>query len=386
MKGNTQLRQENIRRLLGEIRDRAPITKRELQDITGFSWGNISFITNKLLSERYIVPSGKQETSVGRKPEEYDINTAENLIIGVDYHSEGFVLVVTDLRGRPVYSDRRAFPEYDMQLQMSILFDAIDKAIASHEKELIRYIAVGMQGVVDPENGKVLRLGHLVDDSPYPICEVLEQRYQLPAMLIHDPDCAMRAEMSHGALKDSGVSTALLIRLEKRGSGMSIMMNNRLCTGSHGRAGEIGRMLIPYNGESGYTYLDWLTPEPGISYLYRELSGTDADVTYDQVAELARNGDIISMDIFHRLTVGIGMALINVVNLFNPECVVLFGDLRQYADLYMDTLLDLLVENAYDTSVRLLLSDLDNDAAAAGAALWAADRVMNELTFSEMGE
>ena len=102
MKGNTQLRQENIRRLLGEIRDRAPITKRELQDITGFSWGNISFITNKLLIERYIVPSGKQETSVGRKPEEYDINTAENLIIGVDYHLGGFVLVVTDLRGRPV--------------------------------------------------------------------------------------------------------------------------------------------------------------------------------------------------------------------------------------------------------------------------------------------
>ena len=66
--------------------------------------------------------------------------------------------------------------------------------------------------------------------------------------------------------------------------------------------------------------------------------------------------------------------------------MVLFGDLLQYADMYMDTLLDLLVENAYDTSVRLLLSDLDNDAAAAGAALWAADRVMNELTFSEMGE
>lgn len=386
MKGNTQLRQENIRRLLGEIRDRAPITKRELQDITGFSWGNISFITNKLLTERYIVPSGKQETSVGRKPEEYDINTGENLIIGVDYHANGFVLVVTDLRGRAVYSDHRTFPEYDLKLQMDILYESIDQAITAHDEGAIRYIAVGMQGVVDPEHGKVLRLGCVVDDQPFPICEVLEQRYHLPTMLIHDPDCAMRAEMSHGVLKDSGVSTALLIRFEKRGSGMSIMMNNRLCTGSHGRAGEIGRMLIPYNGESGYTYLDWLTPEPNVQWAYRQISGTDADITYDQVAELARGGDPVSMEIFHRLTVGIGMALINVVNLFNPEYVVLFGDLRQYADLYMDTLLDLLDENAYDTSVRLLLSDLDNDAAAAGAALWAADRVMNELTFSEMGE
>ncbi len=386
MKGNTQLRQENIRRLLGEIRDRAPITKRELQDVTGFSWGNISFITNKLLTERYIVPSGKQETSVGRKPEEYDINTGENLIIGIDYHSNGFVLVVTDLRGRAVYSDSRSFPEQDLESQMSILYKSIDQAIAEHDEGTIRYIAVGMQGVVDPEHGTVLYLGRVVDDTPFPICEVLQQRYHLPTMLIHDPDCAMRAEMSHGVLKDSGVSTALLIRLERRGSGMSIMMNNRLCTGSHGRAGEIGRMLIPYNGESGYTYLDWLTPESSVQWMYRQISGTEADVTYDQVAGLARSGDPVSMDIFHRLTVGIGMALINVVNLFNPEYVVLFGDLRQYADLYMDTLLDLLDENAYDTSVRLLLSDLDDDAAAAGAALWAADRVMNELTFSEMGE
>ena len=47
MKGNTQLRQESIRQVLSEIKYNGPISKRELQDKTGFSWGKISFISNE---------------------------------------------------------------------------------------------------------------------------------------------------------------------------------------------------------------------------------------------------------------------------------------------------------------------------------------------------
>lgn len=55
MKGNTQLRQESIRRVLSQIKYSGPISKRKLQDKTGFSWGKISFVSNLLLNEKYVM-------------------------------------------------------------------------------------------------------------------------------------------------------------------------------------------------------------------------------------------------------------------------------------------------------------------------------------------
>ena len=89
MKGNTQLRQKSLKKALTEIRNRGPVSKRELQDITGFSWGNISSITTELYNEKFIMVSGKQETFVGRKPDVFDININDNLIIGIDF-SNGY--------------------------------------------------------------------------------------------------------------------------------------------------------------------------------------------------------------------------------------------------------------------------------------------------------
>ena len=383
MKGNTQLRQDNIRRLLLEIRDRAPITKRELQKITGFSWGNISFITNKLLADRYIVSSGKQETVVGRKPDEYDINTDDNLFIGIDCSTSGIKLVVTDMRGRAIAQQQATYPDRDREAVLATIYAAVEQTLSQFNSANFRYIAMAVQGIVDAEAGVSKQLGSLQNWKDVPLKTLLEERFGLPVMLIHDPDCLMRTEMSYGVLRASNAGTALLVRMERNGMGMSIMMNNRLCTGVHGRAGEIGRMVIPYDGPSGFTYLDWLTPEQGLAYMYEEVTGERQDITYAQLAELARNQDPVGMQIFHKLTVGIGIALINLVNLFNPEYLILYGELQQYGDLYMDTLSALLQENAYDSSVKLCMSSTGPNSAAIGAALWATDRVMEQLQFVE---
>lgn len=384
MKGNTQLRQDNIRRLLSEIRDHAPITKRKLQRITGFSWGNISFITNKLLNDRYIVSSGKQDTGVGRKPDEYDVNTDDNLFIGIDCSNDGLKLVVTDMRGRAVFQKQTGYPSLQRDAVLNTFYDLIQQTLDAFPAASFRYIAVGMQGLVDTEAGVSRLIGRFEGWQDVPLKAILEERFSLPVMLIHDPDCLMRTEMSYGVLRSANAGTALLVRMERNGVGMSIMMNNRLCTGVHGCAGEIGRMIIPYDGPSGFTYLDWLMPEEGLKSLYAEVCGEERPINYEQLAELARNNDPVGLQIFHKLTVGIGMALINLVNLFNPEYVILYGELQQYADLYMETLTALLRENAYDSSVKLCMSDTGPDSAAIGAALWAADRVMEELQFMEV--
>jgi predicted transcriptional regulator len=67
MKSNTQLRQESLKKVISVIREKGPISKRELQRITGFSWGNISSTITLLCEEVIISCSGKQETGLGRR-------------------------------------------------------------------------------------------------------------------------------------------------------------------------------------------------------------------------------------------------------------------------------------------------------------------------------
>ena len=79
-----QMRKSNICVLLSEIKNNDPLSKRDLQDRTGLSWGAISSITAMLCDKGFIVPTGKQRTNVGRKPFQLDINPNDYFIIGVD--------------------------------------------------------------------------------------------------------------------------------------------------------------------------------------------------------------------------------------------------------------------------------------------------------------
>ena len=69
MKGNTKHHLENVRSILTNIRDYAPITTGSLQELTHYSNSNVALIISKLLASKHIVCSKKVETSVGRKPQ-----------------------------------------------------------------------------------------------------------------------------------------------------------------------------------------------------------------------------------------------------------------------------------------------------------------------------
>ncbi len=99
---SAQMRVGNMRTLLTTIRDHGPIAKRELQQLTGPSWGSVSSLTTLLLHSRYVVAAGKQATASGRRPDELDINSGDNYIIGLDINLTGLCGVVTDMKGRIV--------------------------------------------------------------------------------------------------------------------------------------------------------------------------------------------------------------------------------------------------------------------------------------------
>lgn len=383
MKGNTQLRQESLKKVLFEIRSRGPVSKRELQELTGFSWGNVSSITKTLLENKYIMPSGKQDTASGRKPEEYDININDNYIIGIDFNSEGVLAILGDLKGRIVSKYSVEFIEKTRKEAEEKLFTLIEKIIEENSSKNIPYIAVAMQGAVDTQNGVSVKISAIEGWENVPICSIISERFNKKTIMLHDPDCLLYAERFFGALKQNDTENAVLLRMD-HGIGIAAMLENRMYMGTKGKTCEIGDMVIPSGPDNERRFVRELISEKRIVRYYVEATDSKEEITADIIAEKARSGDKAAQLIFERIGEALAIAINNTANLLNPEIVIIFGAFRRYADLFLQDATRILGALMGDKRPIIKLSDLEMSAAAIGAVLFAADMFIDDTVFIEL--
>ncbi len=377
MKVNTQLRQESIKRVLSEIKQNGPVSKRELQKITGFSWGNISSITTLLLNEKYIMSSGKQETYVGRKPEKLDININDNYIIGIDFNSQGVLAVLCDLKGRKIEKYGTRFKEKNKDYALRALNALVEKVIKENPFKNIAYIAVAMQGKVDTENGISVRISAIKGWKNVPVCEILKTRFGIDTVMLHDPDCLLYTEKYFGRLRGSAIENAVLLRID-HDIGISAMLNYKIYMGVKGKTCEIGTIFVPIKDTDKWDRLQNIIREDAIVKEYGDLNKS-----CDDIAVLARNGDEKAAEIFKKIGYSLGFAVNNVASLLNPEAVILFGDFTKHSDLFLREAERVLQTAASEILFDVVLSELNNDSAAVGVALFAAEKLMEKLEFKD---
>ena len=376
MKSNTQLRQKSIKKVLNEIRIRGPVSKRELQEITGFSWGNISSITTELLNDNYITASGKIETVVGRRPEAFDINENDNFIIGIDFSTKGVLAVLCDLRGRVIIKTEKQFVKREKTEALDTLYVSIDELIKKAKNNKILYIAIAMQGDVDSENGISIKIRKITDWRNIPLCSILKEKYGLNSVMFHDPDCILHTEKYYGILSEKSVKNSLLLSITNHGIGIATLLDGKIYMGNGGKTCEIGNMVIP-DVESNKPEIlqdifsaDWINKQSG-----------NVGVSVIDIANKAREGSVSDIKAFKNLGSALGIALNNTSYLFNPQKIILFGSFCKHSDLFLEytkaKLSELMGEDAPDVS----LSKFDDTAAAIGATLFAADLFVKEFEF-----
>ena len=387
MKGNTQLRQESLKKVLTEIRKSGPVSKRELQKITGFSWGNISSIITLLCDSGYIVSAGKQDTGIGRKPDEYDINIDNNFIIGVDFSSAWVFALVCDLRGRIVKEFKVDIPYTKAcrtrEFAQKLLFKIVGEAVEFCNGKNVSYIAVAMQGDVDTVNGISVNLSSIDKWENVPVCQMLEEKFNVKTVMLHDPDCVIYAERFYGALADDDINNAVEIRFE-HGLGIAAILDGKIYKGNNGRTCEIRKMLVPSKNEDGYNSLtEILGGMENLTKAYYKAAGDK--VSFEALGELARNGNKHALEIFNEVITALAFALSNVCALYNPDKIVIFGELNKVEDLIIDCLEGLISELMEEDEIipKIEISKLDYTAAAVGAALFAADYMIEQLYFEK---
>lgn len=393
-RNSSQIKDNNVRTLLYAIKQNGPIAKRDLQHLTGLSWGAVSSLTGELQESGYVVLCGKQITSVGRKPAELDINGNDFYLVGIDLNTSALSGVVTDLKGRIVREWTRLFARLDYDCVLETLFSLLDEILLQEfPGKTFMGIGLAVQGFVDVEKGISVYLPRVRHWKNVPLKTMIEERYGYYTNLMHDPDCLMIAERTFGAVCLGLSQNAILLRLDG-GIGMSIMSNGQLHMGANGKSGEFGHVSVRKDGPvctcGNKGCLEELASGDGLVRRFVEQVNqgrkTIVDIStlntegYRALAVAAQKGDALCIELFQQMGEYLGFALSGLMNVLDPELVVLYGELANYRTLFFGALFEQMNAHLYTgIAPKVIFSEQGKDAAAQGAALVVANHVIDTI-------
>jgi len=270
------------------------------------------------------------------------------------------------------------------------LLDGIDHLLSGNGLLPSNLAAVGLAaaGVIDIKNGLVTTSPNLPGWRDVPLKSLISQRYRLPTFLINDADAAALGEHRFGAGR--GLNTLVLLTVGT-GIGGGIIIDGELYFGSRASAAEIGHMVIDVNGpkcacgNSGC--LEALASGTAVareargrlmrgalSSLVEMAGGPLENITAELVHRAAREGDILANEVIAQAAFYLGIGVSNVVNIFNPEAVIIGGSLSAMGDLLLQPVREIVKDRALPLlarTVRILPARLGNDAGLFGAAIYA---------------
>ncbi|MGI6085178.1 MAG: ROK family protein [Acetivibrionales bacterium] len=249
----------------------------------------------------------------------------------------------------------------------------------------VHCIGIGSPGTHDREKGIILYNNNLCFNN-VPIREELQKLINVPIYLENDANCAAIAESVAGAAK--GMDSAIIITIGT-GIGGGIILNQKLFTGSNGIGGELGHTVIELNGEQctcgrkgcweAYSAAPALiretrkAAEKSPQSKIHELCGGNLDNIDAKTAfDAARLGDEAGCAVVDKYIDIFAEALANIVNIFQPNVIVIGGGVSKEGDNLILPLKEKMKGKTYSNqdipATPIVVARMGNDAGIVGAA------------------
>jgi glucokinase len=305
---------------------------------------------------------------------------------GVDIGGTKVLSVCLDAEGLIVGQDLCA-TEAERGPEAVVKVVAASLRTAAQGRELAG-IGISMAGILDPKRGVVSIAPNLPGWRDVPLVRLVGERLGLPVALENDANAAALAEHRLGAGR--GATNMILVTIGT-GLGAGLVLNGRLYSGASGAAGEVGHMQLDPDGPpcscgrrgclealaAGWALARRATEiigrEPGglLTHMAAKAGGEpDARLLEDA----ANAGDASAAAAIDAAGRALGAGLANLVNLLNPEVIVIGGGLRKLGDRYLGPAQEVMRREAFAQSVadvRVVEAGLGDEAPAIGAALLA---------------
>jgi transcriptional regulator of PTS gene len=376
------IKQVNAGRVYKLIDQFGPISRIDLSKLSELAPASITKITRELIDAHLVHETVVQEaTSRGRPAVGLQTNNEGwqflSMRLGRGYLTialhelGGSVLIDTKIDLEPVAQDK----------MLARLLQEIEDFFQTYSTELDRVtsIALTLPGLVNSDTGTVLQMPHYDVDN-LALGPAIYEATGLPVFIANDTRAWALAEKLFGNSQQNNNSVLISIH---HGLGAGIILDGRVLAGRHGNIGELGHIQIDPNGKHCHCGNTGCLETVASSNAIREevtarvAAGAKTIINMDElsteaVCEAAALGDELAIDVIKQLGHYLGSAISIVINLFNPEKVLIGGVINQAKDILYPEIMQCIKSQSlpiYHRDLELVESRFYKQATMPGAAL-----------------
>lgn len=374
LRGNRDLIKDmNRSLLLNIIRREGQVSRKQLIEASKLSMGSVSGIVAELLKNHWILEVGEGDYTGGRRQTLLKLNPKVGYAIGLKLMERRVVVAITNFESEIINYKEETYPfNPEPQTLIHTLSTIIRSVVKQSQIESSKLfgVGIGLAGVVYPNTG-------IVHHSPYfgwkdiPLATLLEQVIDYPVYIENDVNTLTLTEQLFGAGRHFNNFVVATIG---RGIGMGLVINNQLYRGVRGGAGEFGHTVLiqEMNDQSSLEFktLEDSASDPALMTYMQQDSATQS-YDLDDVINLANAGDLLAQQALHRSGQLIGVGLANIINVLNPEMVIISGEGIVAGDYRIQPMLDAMKRHTFNgllDDVEVVIEPTDDRSWARGAA------------------
>lgn len=354
----------------------------------GISIGTTTKWVSGMCREGFVRDSGVMETASGRKPHRFELNPAAGCFLGIDIADRTLSFGLMDFAGRLVDSRRDIpFALQNTPQALEKVFSETDAVLREWPQAREKLLAAGIMipGRVNMHTGKTYTNFSFTDS---PLAEVFRKRLGCPVLLCNDTHAMTCAEYMQGHNHDR--KNLIYINVNW-GLGAGIIIDGKLYSGKSGYAGELGHVYgfdneilcrcgkkgcieTEISGQALRRKLTGRIRSGESSILSRRVLTDDTPLTLPEIMDAVHREDVLCIDVIEEVGRLLGIRVAGLVNLFNPELVVIGGELSLAGDYLLQplkTAINKFSINLVNQDTEIRLSSLGEDGAVLGACLMA---------------
>ncbi len=361
----TYIKALNRRNLIEKIIEHCAISRIELSRLTGLNRSTVSTQINQLMQEGLIIEGPSEISKGGRKPILLQMNEDAGFTIGIDIDMPTTQIQVTNLLGKPIQTYRYTHEKDTIDESTPGMIQFIKEIILEVKKTLspvgLVGMGIGIHGIVDNDHDIVYT--PTLQRIQMSLKEEMERAFDVPIYIDNNANLSVYAEQ----VLNFPIEDLFTITMYS-GIGLGIIEDNSIYRGFQGFAGEIGHMIVERGG------LECPCGNNGCWELYaserallKNLEGKGIegiDLEHSDANELLCHYPQVIHDYLDYFAVGLN----NIINIFNPETLIINSPFLRKRQELLDQLKDRLNSkmNNYD---KLVISSLGKNACSLGGAM-----------------
>ena len=377
--------------ILDTIRRSGPISKTDISSIIGVNVVTVSNYIDEFLRQKLIFEKELDVSKGGRRPVLLDLNSESGYALGVGINLLHATAVLVDMRGNLILSVKRERPQQKSSEVVDTILQLIKDILsqANVYKDKIKGVGIGMAGIIDNKRETVRwpeksGEGYNYSLIALPLKETIEKEFGFSVRIDNDATVACFAEQ--WLVQEAQMQNLLYMF---SGVGCGIIINGEVYRGASGCAGE---MAICVSGEScpksiEEKHLHFLrrweldcgileSVEKGLSShkdskVYELCSGRKDNLSLEMICKAVEAEDSFALEIIKEAAGKCGIKVAFLVNVFNPQMVIIGGGLEKMGRSFIDEIRRSVAKWSFEEAagaVKIVPSRLGDNAVSLGAA------------------